>query len=598
MLLNSYKVLIITLHHFQKTKIIPLACQPWYICDMTSVNLILSSIIMLLVAALFWILTRSTTKKSSRALSSPSRRYIEKHTAATQKTKHEPISDPIFSNIDTYSSNKNSFQEDIETSCSLFLDILHHALDLNSVALLKGDPENKKVFLNKIITEGMDILDNTISLESGIFNILFQGNTEVNVCPVSQQVANIPYYPSNKGVGSLLAIRVPDHNNLQDAQKPFWILSIDRLSDQEWSEEEQKLLRLAARKISRELYLGNQLLEAARYTNVVSRLYNGIKGLNSVLELEETFDIAIASVKDLVVADFISISLLNENEYTVVRADGYQAEGLEGCKFAKNDGLVGQAIQCNHWMPPTASYPDPAPVFSKENPISGLKSILIVPLSQQENNAIGALTIASKKEGMFGKEQRHLMGLISSQIATKIELAQAHEKIYQMALTDGLTGLNNHRTFQLGLDNMLIRARRQSSSICLILCDIDHFKKINDMHGHPFGDQVLRKVAEVLKQSIRKVDLAARYGGEEFALILEASDEEGAIIQSERVRHSIEELRFSSKGEKISITMSFGLASYPVDGDNKAELIDRTDQALYCAKESGRNRTVAWSEAH
>lgn len=564
---------------------------------MTSAILTLSSII-LLVAALFWLLTRSSTKQRSNTLTPPSRRHIKKCTPPAQKTTQAPISNPIFSNIDTYSSNKKSFQEDIETSCSLFLDILHRALDLSSVALLKGEPENKKVFLNKIITERKDILDDTASRESGIFNVLFRGNREVNVCPVSQQVANIPYYPSNKGVGSLLAIRVPDHNNLQDAQNHFWILSIDRLSKQEWTEEEQKLLRLSAKKISRELYLGNQLLEAARYTNVVSRLYNGIKGLNSVLELEETFDIAIASVKELVVADFVSISLLKENEHTVVRADGYQAEGLEGCKFAKNDGLVGQAIQCNHWMPPTASYPDPAPVFSKENPISGLKSLLIVPLSQQEDNAIGALTIASRKEGMFGREQRHLMELIGSQIATKIELAQAHEKIYQMALTDGLTGLNNHRTFQLGLDNMLIRARRQSSSICLILCDIDHFKKINDMHGHPFGDQVLRKVAETLKQSIRKVDLAARYGGEEFALVLEASDEEGAIIQSERARHSIEELSFSSKGEKISITMSFGLASYPVDGDNKAKLIDRADQALYYAKESGRNRTITWSEVH
>jgi two-component system, cell cycle response regulator len=579
-------------------KTIPLLLQPWYRCYMTSMTLILSSIILLLVAAMFWIITRSTTKKKSNSYSSPSEKQIKKHTSATQKSKQAQIPGPILSNIDTYSSGKNSFQADIETSCSLFLDLLYHTLDLNSVTLLKGDPENKKVFLHTIITGGMDILDKTSSLESGIFNVLFQGNTEVNVCPVSQQVANIPYYSSNKGVGSLLAIRVPDHNALQGAQEPFWILSIDRLSRQEWTGEEQKLLRLAARKISRDLYLGNQLLEAARYTNVVSRLYNSIKGLNSVLELEETFDIAITSVKDLVVADFVSISLLKENEYTVVRAEGYQAEGLEGCKFAKNDGLVGQAIQCNHWMPPMASYPDPAPVFSKENPISGLKSLLIVPLSQQENNAIGALTIASKKEGMFGREQRHLMELIGSQIATKIELAQAHEKIYQMALTDGLTGLNNHRTFQLGLDNMLIRARRQSSSICLILCDIDHFKKINDMYGHPFGDQVLKKVAEILKLSIRKVDLAARYGGEEFALILEASDEEGAIIQSERVRHSIEELRFSSKGEKISITMSFGLASYPVDGDNKAELIDRADQALYCAKESGRNRTVAWSEAH
>ena len=142
------------------------------------------------------------------------------------------------------------------------------------------------------------------------------------------------------------------------------------------------------------------------------------------------------------------------------------------------------------------------------------------------------------------------------------------------------------------------RARRQASSLCLILCDIDHFKKINDTHGHPFGDQVLKKVASILKQSIRQVDLTARYGGEEFAIILEASDEEGGLIQAERVRQSIEDLVFDSKGEKITITMSFGLAAYPLDGESKAELIDRADQALYAAKEGGRNRSITWSDMH
>ncbi|MCK5196209.1 MAG: hypothetical protein KAQ71_20515, partial [Desulfobulbaceae bacterium] len=124
---------------------------------MPSITLTLPNIlIIILVAALSWLFCRSYTKKRGSALSSPS----EKRTS-TQKSMQAPISGSILSNIDTYSSNKNSFQKDIETSCALFLNILYRALDLNSVALLKGDPESRKVFLNKIITEEMDILDDT-----------------------------------------------------------------------------------------------------------------------------------------------------------------------------------------------------------------------------------------------------------------------------------------------------------------------------------------------------------------------------------------------------------------------------------------------------
>jgi diguanylate cyclase (GGDEF)-like protein len=442
-----------------------------------------------------------------------------------------------------------------------------------------------------------NITKETESRECGIFNILLQGNETVNACPISQQVANIPYYETNQGVGSLFALRISGSDPHDATQSlPFWILSVDRAESTPWTDAEKKLLHLTAKKLHKELTIGDQLIKTARHSAIVSKLYEGLQGLNSVLELEETFNIAVKYVKELLAADLVAISLANDHEHTIARADGYQAGGLEGCKFKISDGLVGKAIQCNHWMPPTASYPDPAPIFTKESPLKGFKSLLIVPLCQSGQAAMGALTIASRKPGMFGQEQRNIMELIGGQIATKIELAQAHEKIYQMALTDGLTGLNNHRTFQLGLDNMLTRARRQGSSLCLILCDIDHFKKINDTHGHPFGDQVLKKVAATLKQSIRQVDLTARYGGEEFALILEASDEEGGLIQAERVRQSIEDLVFNSKGEKITITMSFGLASHPMAGESKADLIDKADQALYAAKEAGRNRTMAWSD--
>jgi diguanylate cyclase (GGDEF)-like protein len=166
-----------------------------------------------------------------------------------------------------------------------------------------------------------------------------------------------------------------------------------------------------------------------------------------------------------------------------------------------------------------------------------------------------------------------------------------------MAMVDGMTGLKNHRTFQQAFDTMLVRASRRIDPLCLILMDIDHFKQLNDTYGHPFGDEVLKRVAAILGSAARKVDLAARYGGEEFALLLEDSDGDGGLQIAERVRKEIEQLKIPNETHgDVSVTISMGLSSYPSDGTEKDELITHADQALYLAKHNGRNRVCSWGE--
>jgi len=142
---------------------------------------------------------------------------------------------------------------------------------------------------------------------------------------------------------------------------------------------------------------------------------------------------------------------------------------------------------------------------------------------------------------------------------------------------------------------MLNRAQRRESPLALLLCDIDHFKSINDRFGHPFGDQVLRQVAERLGKNVRVVDLAARYGGEEFVVLLEDSDRAGAQMMAERLRKQVESLRLQHQNEMVGVTISIGLAVYPADSEMMQTLIDCADQALYQAKAGGRNRTVTWA---
>ena len=129
------------------------------------------------------------------------------------------------------------------------------------------------------------------------------------------------------------------------------------------------------------------------------------------------------------------------------------------------------------------------------------------------------------------------------------------------------------------------------------MTDIDKFKPLNDTYGHPFGDVVLKGVAEVFRNAVRSVDVAARIGGEEFAIVLESSSAEGGLQLAERIRKEVESLTFThpEKGQ-VGVTLSMGIATYPNDADDKETWISRADDALYLAKNSGRNQVRSWPE--
>jgi diguanylate cyclase (GGDEF)-like protein len=166
-----------------------------------------------------------------------------------------------------------------------------------------------------------------------------------------------------------------------------------------------------------------------------------------------------------------------------------------------------------------------------------------------------------------------------------------------MATTDGLTGLTNHRTFQERFQDLIDRAQRHNGKVALLLCDVDHFKKVNDGYGHPVGDEVLRRVARVLAEVPRKIDIPARYGGEEFAVLLDNVDVTQAKVVAERIRIEISKVVVDTEKGPLSVTESVGVACFPDDGRDRATLIERADLALYHAKHTGRNRVVTWGEA-
>lgn len=202
----------------------------------------------------------------------------------------------------------------------------------------------------------------------------------------------------------------------------------------------------------------------------------------------------------------------------------------------------------------------------------------------------GILRLESNQVECFAPDDLRLLDVVGHLSSVAIENAILFKKTEELAIHDGLTGLYVHRYFQERFQEEIRRAMSTNSFLSLLMCDLDHFKKYNDEHGHIAGDVVLKEVASQLIQNIQGGDLGARYGGEEFALILPRRTKKEAIEIAESIRADIQSKTFRVKEKQARITISIGLVTFPTDGMINRDLIRRADEALYRAKEKGRNR--------
>lgn len=325
----------------------------------------------------------------------------------------------------------------------------------------------------------------------------------------------------------------------------------------------------------------------------LSVLYDVSKAMNFMNDLKKTLLLILDKSRSAVNAQKGSIMLLNKEsqmlEVKVVRGIDPLAEKkindgeMECTKIRLGEGVGGKVAETMQYMVVDDTRKDDR---FKKSEASNVQSIVCLPLVA-DNECIGVMNISNKISGeKFTEEDVSLLLTLAGQVAVTINNAN----LYHLAITDGLTQLFINRYFRQKLHDEILRCKRYRHPVSLILTDIDHFKKFNDTYGHQQGDAVLANTAKIYKKTVRDTDIPCRYGGEEFAVILPETDSQGAALAAERLRKEVEAFEYPGlKGEKLKVTISLGVASFPDHAEDVEGLIEKADIALYACKEGGRN---------
>ena len=227
-----------------------------------------------------------------------------------------------------------------------------------------------------------------------------------------------------------------------------------------------------------------------------------------------------------------------------------------------------------------------------DNPLFKKGYFVSIPL-MIEQEIVGVLNINDVDQDPFNVNDLEFILNLSEFIAMSISNAVLYEQTRKLAVTDGLTGISNRENMEKSLLSEFDRSTRYNSPLAVIFLDVDNFKEVNDAHGHQKGDEVLIAVGTLLKKMCRSNDIAARYGGEEFLMVLPQSNAQGAFKIAERLREEVMKMGFTANESNFTVTASCGVAELNTDSmENIDQLIALADQALYEAKNSGRNKTI------
>ncbi len=494
--------------------------------------------------------------------------------AATGSLREDP-EDKVF----------RSSLEQVHDALYHVLELLKRTLDLHTCVLLMKDDDAGRLRIVELATDG-EVAEGPFDPGEGAVGAIASRGLTMSLENLRPGYKGLCYYPAGARVGSFLGVPVEEGGQVRGA------LCADRLSQEGFTPKEEAVLLGAVAQVLRAIQNERVFVQLERSKREQTYLYRASQALGEALTEDQVIDAGLRAAGDIAPYDFGAITLYDPEtrKHTVRTAVGEGAERLAKLTFRDNTSLTAMAVKNRHYLPYRGEFdPKQQVVYTRRAKLDGMRSLLILPLIVREN-AIGTLAVAAKAPGAWSHEIRPTLQVLANQLAVAMSNAQAVRRLEEMATTDGLTGTLNKRAFLEELHSRITSAARFGRKLSLLVTDIDHFKSVNDTYGHDVGDVVIKELGAILMRVKRDTDAVARFGGEEFCVLCEETDNEGAVILAERIREMVGETVFNTELGKLSVTCSVGVATFPHDANTPESLFKVTDQALYAAKRTGRNR--------
>jgi diguanylate cyclase (GGDEF)-like protein len=369
-----------------------------------------------------------------------------------------------------------------------------------------------------------------------------------------------------------------------------WLLS--RSAQTEGKEETDRLMR-SYKELSNEM--AKAQAELSRKKEIANQIPMIVRSLTGRLAITAIPPIAVRFMKEFFHASQVGFfaPAKGERKYTLVEGVGFPPHWKGKIRISPEEGIVGMALS-NRVVTTKENY-----LVNKNNWPTGIHSLetngvrpdLVAPVTM-DSKIVGALVVVSNDIRL--SEEIASASMMADLLGNAFQHAMSIESVEQTASIDPLTKVYSRGYFTHRFEAEIRRAQNYGQPLTLLLFDIDHFKKVNDTYGHQAGDIILIKLGQVLGDGIRSSDFAARYGGEEFVILMTQADKENAFSFAENLRSTVESAQFNIPGQEdpLKVTISGGVASFPEDGHSTTEIIRGADEALYQAKQSGRNRII------
>ncbi len=489
---------------------------------------------------------------------------------------------PVISDELEASKAYHSYQQSL-------LDIIRDTLVSRTAMVYIANPAEGQLLLQDSSTAAESIPpQNVIKLNGDNISRVFKKKQSVLWSINEDEELPAMHYEEKQRIQSFLGVPIRYNDHV------IGVLAVDSEVQQSYSSEDTVLLQQYSKLIAtamRQFDIIDKLQEERLF---YAQLCEMNTSLTTTYDKDELLDKITHINRNLFDYDRMAIVLLQEKnsmQAELAATDGEYEGYSDGYRFELSDSFMRQALVTGKaQLFQSIDEPHNAYTLIPElsSPEDVVRSMLIVPIKNHKES-YGLIVLQSAQNEKFNSQDEEILNMIGSVFGAGLNRFYLYRYMNHIASRDGLTGIYNYRTFRDRLEEEIQRSTRYQNRFTLCIADLDNFKRINDTHGHLYGDYMLKEVARIIRNSVRGVDIVARYGGEEFAIVLINSSVSTAKITAARIQKSIESYDFQYDNISENITISIGMAEFPFHGDDAETLTSRADQAMYEVKKVGGN---------